>query len=210
MLTQVLTFRSDLDRKVETKYLLDMFRKMIKNCFPVVGLLFFLSLKAYAVTCAPIAWQLAQDSLSAKYGSPFYSIISGHIKSVKEPKCDGDGWKDLAYELNLEGMNLLTSKIYEDIFVRIDVSEDVEYCSDPGFKIPPFPSEKHIFFLETETASPHHDGWTMGYTICYSPIWVISLEPLIKKCFKDTSCSIDWFLKQSLPPHYFETYWKLM
>ena len=103
-----------------------------------------------AVTCAPIAWQLAQDSLSAKYGSPFYSIISGHIKSVKEPKCDGDGWKDLAYELNLEGMNLLTSKIYEDIFVRIDVSEDAEYCSDPAFKIPPFPSGKHIFFLETE------------------------------------------------------------
>tara|TARA_B100001173_G_scaffold246280_1_gene216589 strand:+ start:402 stop:965 length:564 start_codon:yes stop_codon:yes gene_type:complete len=187
-----------------------MLGKIIKNLLLIFGLLFFLNLKAYAVTCIPIAWQLAQDTLSAKYGGPFYSLIAGNIKSVKEPKCDGDGWKDLAYELYLEGTNLRTSEKIEDIFVRIDVSEDDEYCSNPAFKIPPFPSGKHIFFLETETDSPHHDDWTMEYTICGPPIWDISLEPVIKKCFQDTSCSIDWFLNQSLPPDYFETYWKLM
>ena len=187
-----------------------MFVKNIKNSILIFAFLFFLKLKAHAVTCIPIAWQLAQDTLSAKFGGPFYSLISGNIKSVKKPKCNGDSWKDLVYELYLEGTNLQTSEKIEDIFVSIDVSEDAEYCSNPGFKIPTFPSEKHIFFLEMETDSPRHDGWTMAYTICGPPIWDISLEPVIKKCFKDTSCSIDWFLNQSLPPDYFETYWKLM
>ena len=170
------------------------------------GIVFCFNMQVQAITCSPLAYQLAQDTLRAKWGAPHNQMILGKIVSVYEPNCEESSHK-FAWELKLDGENLFTNEKVNDLRISVDVSEDPPCENEPHFKIGPFPSEKKIFFLETNLFSKH-SILTFVTSICGNSIWDVSLKPIIRQCFISTSCSLDWFNEQPLPKHYFETFYK--
>ena len=170
------------------------------------GIVFSFNMKVQAITCSPLAYQLAQDTLRAKWGAPHNQMILGKIVSVYEPNCE-ESSHNFAWELKIDGENLFTYEKVNGLRVSLDVSEDPLCENGPNFKIGPFPSEKKIFFLETNLFS-EHSSLTFVKSICGNSIWDVSLKSIIRQCFISTSCSLDWFNEQPLPKHYFETFYK--
>lgn len=65
------------------------------------------SLTAQAVTCSPLSYQLATDTLRAKWGVPFNVMLMGEIVSIKGPICEN--WEVFS-EILLTGVDLKTNE----------------------------------------------------------------------------------------------------
>ena len=164
------------------------------------------SLTAQAVTCSPLSYQLATDTLRAKWGAPFNVMLMGEIVSIKGPICEN--WEVFS-EILLTGVDLKTNE--KKLNLSAKISYVTEWNCSESFNLDFFDEGilmgQKIFFLETDIFSLGN-GLVIQPTICGTSVWDISLKPIIRKCFVSSSCSIDWFEKRDLPDSYFETFYK--
>jgi hypothetical protein len=158
---------------------------------------------AFSLTCSPLSYQLATDTLGAKWAAPFNLMVQAHKVTVLARYCANNV---LGAKLSIDGVDLKNSAPLQELKFTLIYADEVA-CPNRFLqqKLSQFLTESvrndGIYFLEFDSS---YSDW--GYvhlpTRCGSSIWGIELSPLIISCMKKPECSEVWFYEQELPDHF--------
>jgi len=169
----------------------------------------FVANSAQSLTCSPLSYQLATDTLRAKWGAPFNMLLLGEVTNIGRAFCGPlSDFNDMRSSVTLDGIDLNTGWKYSGLEVIAYHLNDKE-CDDKlaASAELDFADSPQIFFLEVDSENSVFQ-YTLQPTTCGSSIWPSDLEPVIKSCFSSVKCSVHWFDTQELPQGYFEVFYK--
>ena len=183
---------------------------MVNHLRATIFPLLLLANTAQSITCSPLLYQLATETLSAKWGAPFNILLLGEVTKIGYPTCNTDWYSgELQTVIAITGTDLRTGIRYQNLPVSVFHIADRDCTNKIALETPKLSYQKNplIFFLEVDGSSQSFN-YTLQSTICGSSTWGESHKEVIRNCFLSTSCSLDWFESQEWPQGYSNVFYK--